>query len=289
MSVCPLSEIARSRRIALPARGGTMAAYDLGPEDRPVDLVFSHANGFNARTYLSILAPIAARRRILAVDMRGHGGSDLPADTTGRRSWDDLKDDLLALLAAADLDDVTLAGHSMGATVSLLAAAEAPGRVRELVLFEPVIMETGAPGEPADSPLVQGARKRRAEFPDREVALEAYTGRGPFKRWSPAMLADYVQDGFRDAPGGVTLSAPPPWEFDNYIHQAHDARAALRNTRCPVRIYKAEAGSTCRLDAAELDELAPGRGSVETVADVSHFLPMERPDLVVAALSHRLG
>ena len=74
---CPLSD-ARERRIALPSRGGSMAAYDLGPADRAVDVVFSHANGFNARTYLSILGPVAARRRVLAIDLRGHGRSNLP-------------------------------------------------------------------------------------------------------------------------------------------------------------------------------------------------------------------
>ncbi|HEV7386122.1 MAG TPA: alpha/beta hydrolase, partial [Phenylobacterium sp.] len=39
------------RTVALPARGGAMAALDFGPQDRPVDIVFSHANGFNGRTY----------------------------------------------------------------------------------------------------------------------------------------------------------------------------------------------------------------------------------------------
>ena len=56
----------RARRVALPSRGGEMALLDFGPAERPVDMVFSHANGFNARTYRSILAPLAADLRILA-------------------------------------------------------------------------------------------------------------------------------------------------------------------------------------------------------------------------------
>jgi pimeloyl-ACP methyl ester carboxylesterase len=276
---------ARERRVELPSRGGFMAALEMGPQERPIDLVFSHANGFNARTYRTILAPVAERRRLLAVDLRGHGRSSLPPQRDARTSWDDLKEDLLALLAAEDLDGVTLAGHSMGATVSLLAAAEAPGRVAEVVMFEPVVLAPGASGEPEDSPLVQGALKRRAIFPERAAALESYRGRGPFRRWSEAMLADYVIDGFRDLPqGGVALAATPEWEFDNYVHQAHDVRGALRRSRCPVRIYRAEAGSTCRIDGKEAQALADGRASVELVPEVSHFLPMERPDLVAAAL-----
>ena len=71
-------EAPRARTIPLPARGGAMAALEFGPAGRPVDIVFSHANGFNALTYRTILAPLAADLRILAIDLRGHGASTLP-------------------------------------------------------------------------------------------------------------------------------------------------------------------------------------------------------------------
>src|SRR5690606_27145542 len=93
----------RARRIELPERGGAMAALDFGPADRPIDIVFSHANGFNARTYRTVLADLAPRFRILAVDLRGHGRTALPTETEGRNSWDGLADDLLALMAALDV------------------------------------------------------------------------------------------------------------------------------------------------------------------------------------------
>ena len=56
------------------------------PPDRPVDIVFLHANGFNALTYQR--DPGTARRptlRVLALDQRGHGLTTLP-DCHGRRS-----------------------------------------------------------------------------------------------------------------------------------------------------------------------------------------------------------
>ena len=129
----------RARRVALQARGGEMAVLDFGPAGRPVDVVFSHANGFNARTYRTILGPLAAELRILALDLRGHGATTIPAVVEGRQGWDEFRDDLLALLAAETDGPVVLAGHSMGGTSSLLATAAAPERVRSLVLFDPVI------------------------------------------------------------------------------------------------------------------------------------------------------
>ena len=79
----------RRRFIAIdsPAGAGEMAALDFGPPDRAIDVVFLHANGFNALTYRSILGPLAAGLRVLAIDQRGHGASRLEARPEGRRSW----------------------------------------------------------------------------------------------------------------------------------------------------------------------------------------------------------
>ncbi|MGL1446855.1 alpha/beta fold hydrolase, partial [Vibrio parahaemolyticus] len=84
-------------------------------------VVFLHATGFNAHTYRSILAPLSPTLRILAVDQRGHGASRLPADPTRLFSWKIYRDDVLALLSTLDGPPPVLAGHSMGATVALLA------------------------------------------------------------------------------------------------------------------------------------------------------------------------
>jgi pimeloyl-ACP methyl ester carboxylesterase len=288
-----LADAPRTRLVELPARGGAMALLDFGDATRPVDIVFVHANGFNARTYRTILAPLAAQFRILAVDQRGHGRSTLPAETEGRTSWNGLRDDLLALLETLDLRDVVLAGHSMGGTACVLAQALAPQRVRRVVLFDPVVMpEPGEidPAQFANSPLVQGALRRRAVFPDRASVVAAYTGRGAFRTWTGEMLADYVADGFRERAGGeVELSCAPEWEASNFASHAHDTWGAFEAAQVPIRILRAEEGSTCR-EGPRLDALvAAGRVDVETVPGTTHFLPMERPDLVQAALRAAVG
>lgn len=280
----------RARRFALPERGGEMAALEFGDADRPIDIVFCHANGFNARTYRSILAPLATELRVLAIDMRGHGASSLPAVTEGRTSWHDFRDDLIALLQHLDGPPLILSGHSMGGATSLLAEAQAPERVSRMVLFDPVIMSRDivrAPGAPeiTRSPMVQGALRRRAMFESRAQALEAYRGRGAFKTWTDTQLADYVAAGFRDRDDGqVELACSPEWEASNFASHAHDPWAALREGRAPIRVLRAAEGSTSRIEGAEDEVAACGRMSVETVPHTSHFLPMERPDLVREAL-----
>ncbi|HEY0435240.1 MAG TPA: alpha/beta hydrolase [Phenylobacterium sp.] len=278
----------RQRMFDLPSRGGAMGAIELGPADRPVDIVFSHANGFNGRAYRTILAPLADELRILSLDLRGHGASTLPAVIEGRQGWGEFRDDLLALLAAACEAPVVLAGHSMGGATSLLAAAAEPARVRALALFDPVVMPLEAQADAqamAQSPLALGAAKRRASFASKQAVFEAYRGRGGFRTWSDAQLADYVAAGFREtADGEVTLTCAPEWEASNFRTHNIDAYAAFLESRCPITVLRAAEGSTCRIEGCEAELAATGRIRIETVPGTSHFLPMERPDLVAQTL-----
>ena len=290
----------RRRTIALPGRGegARLAALDFGDPGRPIDVVFLHANGFNAMTYRSVLAPLAGTLRILAADQQGHGRSPQRSAAAGRMNWHDLRDDLAALLDALEGPPVVLAGHSMGGAVSILAAAERPHRVRGLALFDPVIapreMVVAARGmtEPphADNPMAQGARRRRAVFPSRAAVIESYAGRGAFKTWPAQALADYVEDGFADrAEGDVALAAAPEWEASNFSAHLNDVWSALEGLRMPIRILRAEVGSTCNLTDPALFQAANPAFHLETIAGASHFLPLERPDLVAATLLQVAG
>lgn len=272
------------RTTALPSRGpGQVAFLDFGPGDRPVDAVFLHANGFNALTYRRVLAPLAARYRILVMDQRGHGWTTLETVADERRDWLDLRDDLLSFLDALALTHVVLAGHSMGATVSLLAAADKPTCCRGLVLVDPVMPPPRAWKMSSEPGLIEAAGRRRAVFPSRTHALESYRGRGAFRTWPEPMLVDYIDAGFRDLPDGqITLACTPAWEASGYAAQEQDSWAALRRSICPIDILCAETASTFQLgdDVAEFGD----RVQITTVPGTTHFLPMERPDLVQSSL-----
>ncbi|HEY2048441.1 MAG TPA: alpha/beta hydrolase [Caulobacteraceae bacterium] len=281
----------RQFNLALPSRGpGEVAVLDFGRLDAPVAGVFLHANGFNARTYRRLLGPVSRFNRILAFDQRGHGATTLETRPEGRRDWLDLRDDLLAFIAVLDLKEVALCGHSMGGTVSLLAAREAPDRIHRLLLLDPVMPPSVLANGGDASPMVAAAIRRRATFASRADARAAYLGRGAFATWPEAMLEDYVEGGFRDAPdGAVELACAPSWEASNYYAaQGHDSWGALEAYPGPVRILAAETGSTCRESPGfDLGELAP-RVSLTRAPGTTHFLPMERPDLVMNNLAETL-
>ena len=98
-----------------------------------------------------------------------------------------------------------------------------------------------------------------------------------------------MQGGFRDLPGGaVELACAPVWEASNYAAQAHDSWGALAAYTGPVRILAAETGSTCREPPGFDIEALPPKISLTRVPGTTHFLPMERPDLVTNALAGSL-
>ncbi len=75
-------------------------------------LVLVHGVTLSMRTWVRQLELLPARGfRVIAVDQRGHGGSNVGAAAHG---VDQLGDDLLHVLEDLDLRDAILVGHSMG-------------------------------------------------------------------------------------------------------------------------------------------------------------------------------
>jgi pimeloyl-ACP methyl ester carboxylesterase len=86
--------------------------------------------GYSWRHQLPALA--AAGYRAIAPDMRGYGGSSAPTDPAAydRRST---VADMVGLLDACGLDEAVFAGHDFGAALTWDLPQWAPGRVRALI------------------------------------------------------------------------------------------------------------------------------------------------------------
>lgn len=288
------------RRFTLRSAAGETTGIAFGAEGPP-DLVFLHATGFNALTYRHLLEPLGGDFRVIALDLRGHGRSTLPADPQSMDTWRIYPRDFLRMLPALIQGGAppVLAGHSMGGATVLTATATKPAIAERLVLLDPVLATFDAvrraqriPGlaqRIPRLPIAQGAARRRSEFASKQDAAGAYRGRAIFASWDDRFVHDYVEDGFTDDPhNGVTLSCAPEWEAATFAGLRHYAAPLLARVKCPVTILKAETEAAVRVDEALLRRFKPDV-VIETVPGASHFLPMEQPDLVRARLRAALA
>ncbi len=202
---------------------------------------------------------------------------------------------MIALLETHASAPVTLAGHSLGGTVALLAAAKRPDLVASLALIDPVIGPVGfyaAMELPFATtvmrrafPLARSAGRRRASFASREIAARAFAGRGVFKAFSPQMIADYLEDGLvEDGKGEFRLSCSPAYERATFAAHRNNPWAAFRHVACPIVALRADKQSTFAAVAAHRLAAIKPKARIATVDGAGHMLPMERPDRVRAAI-----
>lgn len=260
-------------------------------EGRPA-LHWAHATGYHARTYEPLLEQLSSFANVLAWDMRGHGASAAAGAPGSLGSWDTYYRDLAAVIDAAD-DPLWLAGHSVGATVSLMAAARRPDKVRGLLLVEPVLLDPiqglvafalRMARQTHRHRLAVLAARRRSRFDTRGAAFANYQGRGGFKTWPDEWLQAYVDHGFvDDVEGGVTLATPAAWESDTFAAVEYNAWPEIRRLKCPVIALGGERGSTFSSLSRRLFARLARQAVIEQVPGTTHFIPMEATGAVADA------
>ena len=111
--------------------GGRLLRYlDQGEGGTPLVLV--HGFGGDLNNWLFNQPALAAERRVIALDLPGHGES---GKTLRSGEAAELSEAVLGLLDHLQLGRVHLAGHSMGGLVALTVAEQAPARVVSLTLI----------------------------------------------------------------------------------------------------------------------------------------------------------
>jgi pimeloyl-ACP methyl ester carboxylesterase len=105
-------------------------------------LLLLHGMMLSSDIWVHQFTDLAARHRVVAVDLRGHGRS-----TAGNRPWtiETMADDLRAVVDALDLRRCLLVGHSMGGMVALALAQDVADE-RRLERFCGVVVVSSSPG-----------------------------------------------------------------------------------------------------------------------------------------------
>lgn len=105
---------------------------------RGAPILMVHGLGTHSYTWRYLVPQLAARHRVITVDLMGFGASDKPQD--GEYTFARQAALLQELIEKKDLRDLTLLGHSYGGGLSLLVALNMTKagnkRLRRLVLFD---------------------------------------------------------------------------------------------------------------------------------------------------------
>jgi lipase len=170
---------------------GVQLAFGFWPgRGRPI--VALHGITASYVNFVGIAERLAGRRPLLALDLRGRGGSDKPEGPYGMSQH---ARDAAAAMDAFGIGDCVVVGHSMGAFVAAALAAEHPDKVAGVMLIDGGLPLSVPPGiDPTallDSVLGPQLARLRQEFTSREAyydywrALPAF----PADTWGPWVYA----------------------------------------------------------------------------------------------------
>jgi pimeloyl-ACP methyl ester carboxylesterase len=113
-------------------RGIEMTFSDGGRDDH-ASVVLLHGFPFNHTMWREQSEALRATHRVVAPDLRGHGGTQV---VSGPATMEEMARDVAALLDELRLSRVVLGGLSMGGYVALAFARLFPERVRALILAD---------------------------------------------------------------------------------------------------------------------------------------------------------
>ncbi|MDH6236808.1 alpha/beta hydrolase [Cryobacterium sp. CG_9.6] len=118
------------------ADGTQLATYEFGDSNNPsVFLLHGFASSAMANWHKTgwVRDLVRAGYHLIALDQRGHGASDKPL-TAASFAMSTLVDDVLRVLDAHLISEVSFVGYSLGARVGWLAAHDHPDRISRAVL-----------------------------------------------------------------------------------------------------------------------------------------------------------
>lgn len=240
------------------ANGITLYAEESGTGD--LALVFLHYWGGSARTWAPLMAALKADLRAIALDARGWGQSDHPADGYDIAT---MADDVASAIDALGLERYVLIGHSMGGKVAQLLASRRPSGLCGLVLVAP---------SPAQGKTL-GTEER--------AAMKGAYANSDAVRWTidnvlahRALALPLLEQVIADSMGGAPAakSAWPSFAI------SEDVSAGLSRIAVPVLVIGGEMDKVDSVDMLRGVVLpALPHAALSVVADAGHLLPLEAP------------
>lgn len=105
-------------------------------------VVMVHGYSASSDSWLGVMPAVAAKHRVIAVDLKGFGWTSRPDGDYSPAAQAKL---VWAVLDKLKVDDVAIVGHSWGSSVSLEMAVAQPARVRRVALYDAYVYDDQVP------------------------------------------------------------------------------------------------------------------------------------------------
>lgn len=249
-------------------------------------LHLAHANSFHPGTYIEVIEELKKNFEVVSILLRPFYENSTPDEV---KNWDILRDDLIDQFDANNMQNVIGVGHSLGSTVTMMAAIKRPDLFKKLVIIEPPCINQLfftlldiIPYSISKSlvPPSRIALKRRHKWSSREEAFKLLRPKKIFKNWSDQTLRAYLKYGLtEDTQGEFRLSFSKQWESKIYC--------TIEN---PYKLFPHLQTPSLCLRAGESDVInnknwlkwqrSQEDAKFVSVPNTGHLLPMEKPMVV---------
>lgn len=264
-----------------PARAGSQRAVSgaaTSPDGVPIRydaagkgdlaLVFVHCGGCNRGFWDGQMAYFAAKHRVVALDLAGHGQSG-----RGRKDWTiaAFGQDVMSVVEALGLRRVVLIGHSLGGPAVLEAARHMPGRVAGLVLVDSwVDFEKKLPAEEVEKYL-------SALQADYRATTTGMVSQLLFSASTPESVKARVLETVLSGPQEIGVAV-------SRSSLTYDPLPALREIKAPIRAISSDLFPS---NVEGNRKYAPGYQAA-IMKGAGHYLMLERPAAFNALLEEAL-
>ena len=246
-------------------------------------LVLLHTLRTQLDMFQKVIAELATRFRVYALDYPGHGHSDAPdADYAA----DFFVAKVAGFLDRLNIQDAVLAGESIGGTIALLLAARRNLRIRGVLAVNPYDYDRGRGLRRSSAlanvfigmsgiPLIGAAMGRKPPY----SAVKRILQGGVYRKnaFPPALLRELYAAGMEPGHPRAFLQLVrhwPSWE---------QARAEYGNIALPVLLLYGDHDWSHEAER-EADRRAIPGSRMRVVKDAGHFLALDVPDAFVQAV-----
>jgi pimeloyl-ACP methyl ester carboxylesterase len=269
----------------LTVNGLALHYLEWGKENAP-PIVCVHGYTGSADAFNALARHLQDRFHILALDVRGHGGSDW--SPAGAYRYEDQAGDLAEFAEQLGLQKFVLIGTSMGGIIAMTYASEHAARLSGLV-----INDIGPEAEAGTQRITQMVGSRPDDFATLEDAM-AYR-----RSASPILAARSAEDQHELALGVLRQRAGGKWGWKMdpaYIQQRVERGApvrpplwpALQALPCPTLVvWGSDSDVLSEAQARRMAEALP-RGELVRVPRIGHAPTLVEP-VVLATLDRFLG